>query len=317
MKIVILDGHTLNPGDLSWDDLRRLGTCEIYDRTPPEQVVERARDARVVLTNKVPLDRTAIDVLPDLRLIAVTATGYNMVDTAAARARGVPVCNVPEYGTPNVAQAVFALLLELTNRTGHHAQTVREGRWCTSPDFCYWDFPLIELHGLTIGIVGHGRIGRAVARIAGGFGMRILAYRRQRQPEAGVESTDLNALFRRSDVVSLHVPLTPENREMVNAARLAEMKATAYLINTARGGLVNEPDLADALNRGRIAGAALDVLTVEPPACDNPLLTAKNCIITPHIAWASPTARKRLLDETVRNVEAFLAGTPRNVVNQR
>jgi glycerate dehydrogenase len=314
MKIVILDGHTLNPGDLSWDALCRLGTCEIYERTPPGQVVERARGAQVVLTNKVRIDHAAIEALPDLRLIAVTATGYNMVDTAAARARGVPVCNVPEYGTPNVAQAVFALLLELTNRTGHHARTVRAGRWCTSPDFCYWDFPLIELHGLAIGIVGYGRIGRAVARIAQGFGMRVLAYRRDPRPEAGVEFADVDALFRRSDVVSLHVPLTPENREMVGAARLSEMKPTAYLINTARGGLVNEPDLADALNHGRIAGAGLDVLTVEPPACDNPLLTAKNCVITPHIAWASPGARRRLLDETVRNLKAFLAGTPRNIV---
>jgi glycerate dehydrogenase len=315
MKIVVLDGHTLNPGDLSWDELCRFGSCEIYDRSQPDQVVERARGAAVVLTNKVTIDRAAIEALPDLRLIAVTATGYNMVDTAAARARGVLVCNVPEYGTPNVAQAVFALLLELANRTGHHAQTVRDGRWCTSPDFCYWDFPLIELNGLTMGIVGYGRIGRAVARIAQGFGMRVLAYRRHPQAEAGVEFTEVDALFRRSDVVSLHAPLTSENREMVNAARLAEMKPTAYLINTARGGLVNEPDLADALNRGRIAGAGLDVLTVEPPACDNPLLAARNCVITPHIAWASPTARRRLLGETVRNVEAFLAGTPRNVVN--
>ena len=315
MRIAILDGYTLNPGDLSWDDLRPLGDCAVYDRTAPEQVVERSAGAAVVLTNKVPLDRPAIEAVSDLQLIAVTATGYNMVDTDAARGRGVSVCNVPEYGTPNVAQAAFALLLELTNHTGHHASTVREGRWSASPDWCYWDYPLVELSGLTMGIVGYGRIGRAVGRIARAFGMHVLAHRRKPVPQEGVSFVDLDTLFGRSDVVSLHCPLTAENRHLVNAARLTQMKPTAYLINTARGGLVNEPDLAAALNEGRIAGAGLDVLTVEPPPADNPLLAAKNCVITPHIAWASRTARQRLLTETAENIRSFLAGRPRNVVN--
>jgi glycerate dehydrogenase len=314
MKIVVLDGHTLNPGDLSWDSLRALGECQVYDRTPPAQTVARAAGAQVVLTNKAPLDRRTIEALPDLRLIAVTATGYNIVDVAAAQERGVAVCNVPEYGTPNVAQAVFALLLELTNHVGHLARTVREGRWSASPDWCYWDEPLVELDGPSMGIVGYGRIGRAVGRIAAAFGMKVLAHGRTPQAEAGVRFVELDALFRESDVVSLHCPLSPETRQMIDAARLASMKPTALLINTARGGLVNEADLAAALNEGRIAGAGLDVLTTEPPAADNPLLKARNCVITPHVAWASRPARGRLLWETVENVRAFLARTPRNVV---
>jgi glycerate dehydrogenase len=318
MKIVILDGYTINPGDLSWDDIKALGDCDIYDRTPPPLVIERARGARIALANKITMDGPTLDALPDLRLIAVSATGYNSVDTEAARKRGVLVCNVPEYGTPNVAQATFALLLELTNRTGHHDRTVHEGRWSAAPDWCYWDYPLIELDGLTLGIVGYGRIGRAVAKIAQAFGMRILACRRnpgRESPDPGVELTDLDTLFRRSDVVSLHCPLTPETRNMVNTARLAQMKPTAYLINTSRGGLVSDTDLSAALNAGRIAGAGLDVLPVEPPPSDSPLISAKNCIITPHIAWASRPARKRLLGETVENVRSFLAGNPRNIVN--
>jgi glycerate dehydrogenase len=315
MKIVVLDGHTLNPGDLSWDALRTLGQCAIHDRTPAGEVLERARGAEVVVTNKTPLDRSAVESLPGLRLIAVTATGYNVVDTAAARERNVAVCNVPEYGTPNVAQHTFALLLELANRVGHHAQTVREGRWSTSADWCYWDLPLVELNGLTIGIVGYGRIGRAVGAIARAFGMNVIAYRRNPEPEDGVRFVDLDTLFRESDMVSLHCPLTPENRRMVDAARLARMKSTAYLINTARGGLVDEADLAAALNEGRIAGAGLDVLTSEPPAADNPLITARNCIVTPHQAWATRPARQRLLQVTVDNIVAFTTGRPKNVVN--
>ena len=306
MNIVVLDGYTANPGDLSWDEFTQLGDCAVYERTPAAEVVARAREAEVVLTNKTVLDRAAIAALPRLRYIGVLATGYNVVDVAAARDRGVPVCNVPEYSTPNVAQAVFGLILELTNHTGHHAQSVRDGRWVAAKDFCYWDFPLVELRGLTLGIVGFGRIGQTVAEIARAFGMRVLSCGR---------GDDLEALFRESDVVSLHCPLTPATKQFINAARLAQMKPTAFLINTARGGLVNEADLADALNHGRIAGAGLDVLAVEPPVPENPLLTAKNCLITPHIAWATREARARLLKIAAENIRACWRGTPQNVVN--
>lgn len=316
MRIVVLDGHTLNPGDLTWEPIRALGDCAVYDRTPATQVAERAAGARVILTNKATLDRGTIEALPELRLIAVTATGYNVVDTAAAKDRGVTVCNVPEYGTPNVAQHVFALLLELTTHTGHHAQTVREGRWGAAADWCYWDSPLLELNGLTMGIVGYGRIGQAVGRIARAFGMSVIAHRRQgATADEGVRTVGLDALFRESDVVSLHCPLTPENARMVNAERLATMKPSAFLINTARGGLIDEADLAAALNAGTIAGAALDVLTSEPPRTGSPLIGANNCIITPHIAWASRPARQRLLDVTAENLRRFLDGRPQNVVN--
>ena len=317
MKIVVLDGYTLNPGDLSWEQFKTLGDFQSHDRTPPELTVERARDAEVVITNKTDLDRAVIGALPRLRYIGVLATGYNVVDIEAARERRIPVCNVPEYSTANVAQAAFALLLELTNRTGHHAQTVREGRWTSAVDFCYWDFPLAELNGLTLGIVGYGRIGRAVARVGRAFGMKVLASVRRVPQNEGDETrfVDLDTLFRASDVVTLHCPLTPETKEFINAARLARMKPTAFLINTARGGLVNEADLADALNHGRLAGAGLDVLSVEPPPASNPLLQAKNCIITPHIAWATRNARARLMDIAAENVRVWLCGQPQNVVN--
>jgi glycerate dehydrogenase len=317
MKIVVLDGYTLNPGDLGWEAFQALGDFETHDRTPPALTIERARDAEILLTNKTVLGRSEIAALPRLRYLGVLATGYNVVDVEAARERGIPVCNVPEYGTANVAQAVFALLLELTNRDGHHAQTVREGRWTTSADFCYWDFPLVELSGLTLGIVGYGRIGRAVGRIGRAFGMKVLAVDRrgEKTGEEGVRFTDLDTMFRESDVLSLHCPLTPETKGLINAARLAQMKPTAFLINTARGGLVNEADLADALNHGRLAGAGLDVLSVEPPPADNPLLRAKNCIITPHIAWATRNARARLMNVAADNLRAWLRGQPQNVVN--
>ncbi len=318
MRIVALDGYTLNPGDLSWDPIRALGEFTSHDRTPPAEVVDRARGAGAVLTNKVAFDAKTIESLPDLKLIAVTATGYNIIDTAAAKARGVVVCNVPEYGTPNVAQHVFALLLELASRTGHHARTVRDGKWSASPDWSYWDYPLAELNGLTLGIIGYGRIGRAVGAIARAFGMRVIALRRRTQSASvheDVTDVDLDTLARESDVISLHAPLTAENAKMVNAGFLRKMKPTAFLINTARGGLVDEQDLATALDEGHIAGAGLDVLTKEPPAADNPLRTAKNCVITPHIAWASRPARQRLMDVTAANIRAFLAGTPQNVVN--
>ena len=316
MKIVVLDGFTTNPGDLSWEAFARLGELTVHDRTPEAQVPERARDAEAVITNKTKLTRDILARLPRLRYIGVIATGYNVVDIAAAREHGVLVCNVPEYATLNVVQAVFALLLELTNHTGHHAQTVRAGKWSASKDFAYWDFPLIGLPGLTLGIVGYGRIGRAVGRVARAFGMNVLATRRQTNPEEvdGVRFVDLERLFAESDVVSLHCPLTPETDKLVNAARLGRMKRTAYLINTARGGLVDEAALAEALNHERIAGAGLDVLAVEPPPPDHPLLTARNCVITPHISWATRDARARLLDAAAENLRAWQNGRPQNVV---
>ena len=318
MKIVILDGHTANPGDLSWDEFAKLGELSVFDRTAKEQMVARLQGATVALTNKAVLDRAIISALPDLRFIGVTATGYNIVDIAATRERGIVVCNVPEYSTPDVAQFVFALLLELTNRTGHHAETVRAGKWSRSQDFCYWDYPLVGLSGLTLGIVGFGRIGRAVARIGQAFGMKILAMRRSSvatDKNDGVQYVELDTLLRESDVVTLHCPLTPETTRLVNAQFLSKMKPTAFLINTARGGLVDESALADALNHDRIAGAGLDVLSTEPPPVDDPLLSAKNCIVTPHIAWATKTARIRLLKVTADNIRAWQNGKPQNVVN--
>ena len=318
MRIVVLDGHTLNPGDLSWEKLRALGECELHARSAPSEVVPRARGADAILTNKVVVDRATIEALRDLRYIGVTATGFNIVDVAAARERGIVVTNVPAYGTSSVAQATFALLLELTNRVGHHAQTVREGRWSRSPDFCYWDYPLIELSGLTLGIVGYGRIGREVANIGRAFGMKILGTARaERAPETGVTFTGLDELLRQSDVVSLHCPLTPETKELINASRLALMKPSAFLLNTSRGALVAEADLARALASGGLAGAGLDVLSVEPPPGRNPLFTAPNCYITPHVAWATRAARQRLMDVTVENLRSFLAGEAKNVVNPR
>jgi len=315
VKIVVLDGYTMNPGDLSWKDLEGLGECTVYERTPPEKVVERAAGAEVVLTNKVVLDGAVMARLPALKYIGVLATGYNIIDTQAARERGIVVTNVPAYATRSVAQLVFALVLELAHHVGHHARTVREGRWTASKDFAYWDHPLVELEGLVMGIVGFGRTGRTVADLARAFGMRVLVHTRTPTAGPGVEFVDLATLLRRSDVVSLHCPLTPETEGLVNAKRLALMKPTALLINTSRGPVVNERDLAEALNTGRIAGAGLDVLSTEPPKADNPLLAAKNCFITPHFAWATRAARERLMKIVVANVRAFLAGKPQNVVN--
>jgi glycerate dehydrogenase len=315
MKIVVLDGYTMNPGDLSWKPLEAFGECAIYDRTPPERVVERAAGAEVVLTNKVVLDGAVMARLPAIKYIGVLATGYNVVDTAAARERGIVVTNVPAYSTRSVAQLVMALVLELAHHVGHHARTVREGRWTASKDFAYWDHPLVELEGLVMGIVGFGQTGRAVADMARAFGMRVLVHTRTPTAGPGVEFVDLATLLRRSDVVSLHCPLTPETEGLVNAKRLATMKPTAFLINTSRGPVVNERDLAEALGAGRIAGAGLDVLSTEPPKADNPLLAAKNCFITPHFAWATRAARERLMKTVVENVRGFLAGRPQNVVN--
>jgi len=312
MKIVVLDGHTLNPGDLDWSELRALGDCEVHARTPADQVVARAGGAEILLTNKCPLRADTLEQLPALRYIGVLATGYNVVDVPAATARGVVTTNVPAYGTRSVAQHVWALILELTNQVGHHAQTVREGRWSGSVDWCYWDRPLVELDGLTLGIVGYGKIGRAVADLGRAFGMEVLAHTRSEAP--GATKVSVDELFRRSDIVSLHCPLTPNTEGLVNAHRLSLMKPTAMLINTGRGPLVVEADLAAALNADVIAGAALDVLAVEPPAAGNPLTTAKNCFITPHIAWASHAARSRLLAIAVENLRAYLDGHPQNTV---
>ncbi|HLA85314.1 MAG TPA: D-2-hydroxyacid dehydrogenase [Thermoguttaceae bacterium] len=317
VRIVVIDGYSLNPGDLSWEGVQSLGTCEIYDRTPAEQTVERAAGADAVLTNKVAFDGPILERIPALKYIGVLATGYDIIDVDAARRRGVAVTNVPSYSTQSVVQMVFAHLLNFTQQVGHHAEAVRRGRWTTCEDFCFWDSPLFELDGRTLGIVGFGRIGRAVARVARALGMKVLAHdaAAPRDLDEGVEAVDLETLFRRSDVVSLHCPLSAETHKLVNAERLGWMKPTAWLINTSRGPVVDETALAEALNAGRIAGAGLDVLSAEPPGADHPLLTAKNCRITPHVAWATVEARRRLMQVAVDNLRAFLDGRPRNVVN--
>jgi glycerate dehydrogenase len=316
MKLAVLDAFTSNPGDLSWDALTNLAECTFYDRTASEEVLERATDCEIFLTNKTVINGATIKALPKLRYIGVLATGYNVVDTVAAKEQGVCVCNVPGYSTPSVAQTVWALLLELTHRVGHHAATVQHGRWTASPDFSYWDGPLVELSGRTLGILGYGAIGEAVARIALAMDMKVVANRRswKTDPLQGVEKVDFDTCLTTSDVLTLHFPLTETTLEIINRETLAKMKAGAYLINTARGPLINEADLAAALNSGHLAGAGLDVLSTEPPKGNNPLLTAKNCFITPHIAWASQAARARLIETASRNVEQFLKGSPQNVV---
>lgn len=315
MQIVITDGYTLNSGDLSWELIEALGNVTVYDRTPPGLIVERCKEADIVLTNKVPLNRATLDALPKLKCISVLATGYNLIDTGAAKEKGVIVSNVPGYGTASVAQHVFALLLELTNAVGLHRDSTRKGEWQISPDWCYSKQSIIELSGKTLGVIGMGNIGKQVARIAAAFDMRILFYNPSKKENKPGEQVDLETVFRESDFISLHAPLKPENQQFVNKALLEQMKSSAFIINTARGGLIHESDLADALNNNRIAGAALDVLSTEPPTESNPLLKAKNCIITPHNAWMSKEARQRILHVTEKNLRAFLAGSPVNVVN--
>lgn len=316
MKIVALDGYAANPGDLSWDELKNIGECTIYDRTSPEEVLERAAGAEIVLTNKVVLDADTIAALPELKYIGVLATGYNIVDVAAAKERGIVVANIPAYSTDSVAQMVFAHILNIAQRVQHYTDEVRAGGWTNSPDFCFWDTPLIELRGKKIGIVGLGNTGYNTARIAIGFGMEVYAYTSkspfQLPPE--IKKMNLDEIFSTCDIVSLHCPLTDATRELVNASRLKQMKPTAILINTGRGPLINEQDLADALNNGTIFAAGLDVLTQEPPRADNPLLSAKNCYITPHIAWASTAARERLMQIMLDNIKAYLDGKPVNNV---
>ncbi|MFV0403471.1 MAG: D-2-hydroxyacid dehydrogenase [Bacteroides graminisolvens] len=316
MKIVALDGYGLNPGDLSWDAVSQLGELTVYDRTSSEEVIARSAGAEAILTNKTVITAEIMEALPDLKYIGVLATGYNVVNIDAAREKGIVVTNIPAYSTPSVAQMVFAHILNIAQQVQHHSEEVRKGRWTNNADFCFWDTPLIELREKKIGLVGLGHTGYNTARIAIGFGMQVTAYTSksslQLPPE--IKKRTLDELFSECDIVSLHCPLTDETKELVNAERLRLMKPTAILINTGRGPLVNEQDLADALNAGKLYAAGLDVLSSEPPKADNPLLTARNCYITPHIAWASLEARTRLMDILVENIKAFQAGKPVNNV---
>lgn len=324
MKIVILDGYAENPGDLSWEGFEKLGELTVYDRTPREDVEEilrRIGDAEIICTNKTLIGREVIERAPKLRYIGVLATGYNVVDVDAAAKRGIPVTNIPSYGTAAVAQHVMALLLEICNRTGHHSQAVHEGRWQRSEDFCFWDYPLMELDGKTMGIIGYGHIGKAAARLAGAFGMKVIACRRpghsvlENVQDDGVSMVTIEELFERADVISVHCPLFPETEGLICRENISKMKDGVIIINTARGPIVQEKDLAEALNSGKVYAAGVDVVSTEPIRDDNPLLTARNCFITPHIAWASRESRQRLMDTAVDNLRAFLAGEPVNVVN--
>lgn len=318
MKIVILDARALNPGDLSYDVVRQFGEVTEYQHTDTEEeTIARIGDSDIILVNKVPINERILAACPSIKLICVQATGYNIVDVEAAAKRNIPVCNVPSYGTAAVAQFTFALMLELCHRIGHHDHAVHEGKWCQCTNFCFWDTPQMELGGKTLGIVGFGRIGQAVAKLGQAFGMKTIAYSRTPKPElaALAEFVDLDTLLARSDFVSLHCPLFAENAKMINAESIAKMKDGAALVNTARGGLVDEAALRDALVSGKLSGAAVDVVSEEPMQQDNPLLTAPNCIITPHIAWAPKESRQRLLDCVVENIRCFLEGKPQNVVN--
>ena len=317
-NIVILDGYTANPGDLSWDGLSNLGTLTVYDRTPAGETVSRIGSAEIVLTNKTVIDRGVMEACPSLAYIGVLATGYNVVDVPAAAARGITVTNIPAYSTPSVAQATIALLLEICNRVAAHSDAVHAGRWASCPDFCFWDYPLIELAGKTMGIVGYGKTGQATARIARALGMNILAY--SRSCSTPLDSADgryvpLSELLALSDVVSLHCPLTPETEHLINADTIAGMKDGAILINNSRGPVIDEQAVAHALHTGKLYAAGVDVASVEPVSPYNPLLSAKNCFITPHISWAPKESRARLVEIAVKNVECFLSGKPVNVVH--
>lgn len=316
MRAVILDGYTLNPGDLNWEEFRRLANFEIYDYTSSEEILIRARDAEIVITNKTVLSANIIRQLPQLKYIGILATGYNVVDIDAAKERGIVVTNIPAYSTDSVAQLVFAHLLNIVSQVEYHSQEVKKGRWSENRDFSFWDKPLIELSGLTLGIIGFGNIGNKVAQIALPFGMKVIAYTSKPQGNlpADVIRAELETLCKESDVISLHCPLTPGTNEIINAKRLSAMKSTAILINTSRGGLINEQALANALNEDRIYAAGLDVLSTEPPQPDNPLLTARNCYITPHYAWATKQARTRLMKTAIANLRAFLEGNPQNTL---
>lgn len=317
MKIVILDGHAVNPGDLSWDFLNVFGEVTVYDTTGKDQVIPRIQDADIILINKIIIDQALLDACPKLKLVCVLATGYNVVDCDACAKRGIPVCNVPAYGTDAVAQFTFSLLLELCNRVGLHDQLVHEGQWPKHIGFCFWQTPQMELAGKTMGIIGFGRIGRAVGRIANAFGMRVLAYNRSRCPEGQAigQYVDLDTLLKESDIVSLHCPQTPETVNLINQESLSKMKDGAILLNTARGAVVNEADVAAALTQGKLRGFAADVVSAEPISDTNPLLTAPNCILTPHMAWAPIESRKRILDSVTQSITGFLAGKLVNTVN--
>ncbi len=316
MNIVVLDGYTLNPGDLTWNELQSLGSCTIHDRTQNNSIVGRAHNAEMVLTNKTVLTKEILEQLPLLKYIGVLATGYNVVDINAAKSLGIVVSNVPAYSTISVAQLVFALLFELTHHVGHHSNEVKKGRWVSHNDFSFWDFPLIELSGKTFGIIGYGNIGKAVAAIADALGMEILVSTRSQNPSKGsARFVDKETIFKSSDVISLHCAFNDETKLLINTQTLSLMKSSAFLINTGRGQLVEEQALADALNNGALAGAGLDVLSTEPPSPQNPLLTAKNCIITPHIAWATKAARQRLMNAVVENVRCFINNRPINIVS--
>lgn len=310
MRIVVLDGYGLNPGDLSWDAMKELGDLTVYDRTSPSELLQRATEADVLITNKTVITKDDLQKLPAVKYIGVLATGYNIVDIEAAKEKGIVVTNIPAYSTKSVAQMVFAHILNITQRVGHYAHANKNGRWDQNPDFCYWDTNLIELDGKSIGIIGLGNTGYATSQIALSFGMKVYAYtsKHQFQLPVGIHKLELDELFKTCDIISLHCPLTPSTEEIVNKERLALMKPTAIIINTGRGPLVNEQDLADALNEGKIAAAGVDVLSTEPPKADNPLLKAKNCFITPHIAWATKEARVRLMDIAVNNLKSFKQG---------
>ena len=318
MKIVVLDGYTENPGDLSWDGLTSCGELTVYDRTPAELTAERIGDAEAVYTNKTPITEEILDRCPGIRFIGTLATGYNVVDVKAAAERGIPVCNIPGYGTAAVAQFTMGLLLELCHHIGAHSESVKAGEWSACPDFCYWKFPQMELAGKTMGIIGYGSIGREVGRLAHAFGMRVLANARIRRPELETDwcrYAELDELFAQSDVISLHCPLFPETEGLINRDSIAKMKDGVLILNTARGPLIVEKDLREALDAGKVGGAALDVVSKEPIEPENPLLGAENIIFTPHIAWAPRESRQRLMDIAVENLRAFMRGTPVNVVN--
>lgn len=321
MKIVVLDGYTENPGDLSWDELGRLGDLTVYDRTPVDdeaEIIRRIGEAEMIYTNKTPITKKVIDACPNMKFISLLATGYNVVDCAYAREKGIPVTNVPTYGTASVSQFSIALLLEVCHHIGHHDSSVHAGNWTNCIDWCYWDYPLVELEGKTIGIVGFGRIGQAEGRVAKVLGMKVIAYDLFPNDSGHeiADYVDLNTLLSTADVITLHCNLTPENTGFINKDSIAKMKDGVILINNARGQLINEQDVADALNSGKIAAAGLDVVSTEPIRADNPLLKAKNCIITPHISWASKESRQRIMDCAIANARAFIEGSPIHVVNK-
>ena len=319
MNLVVLDGYTLNPGDLSWDGLKHFGNLEVHERTLAADILDRCKGAEIVFTNKTPLREDVLALLPDLKYIGVLATGYNVVDVDFARSKGIKVANVPGYGTASVVQLTFSLLFELCLHVQKHSDSVFNGDWAASADFCYWNYPLIELEGKTLGIIGFGSIGQKVADVASALGMNVMAYSRTQTDQSHRKNfkwASLDELLGISDVVSIHCPLFPETQNLINKNTLKLMKKSAFFLNTSRGPIVNEQDLADALNTGLIAGAGLDVLSVEPPSSNNPLLSAKNCLITPHIAWATKEARARLMATVEQNLAAYLKGNPVNIINK-